>query len=212
MKQRVYCTLGLLVFAVAGFAASPAGAATTASGPYYANPSWDQQLPAATRFIVLSNWVDANFPAGGAAVLDRETGLVWEISPSTSRFGWADAQAHCNGQAVFTTTLIPGVKTGNRLGWRLPTIQELESLVDPTVPTAPGDLSLPAGHPFMNVQSGSSYWSATTSAVGFAIGSPAAWVMDFRFGVPTPEALGTGLNGGPNQVWCVRGGQGVDSQ
>ena len=39
------------------------------AGPYYATPSWNQQLPAATRFIVLTNWASA-------AVLDRETGLV----------------------------------------------------------------------------------------------------------------------------------------
>ncbi len=202
MRHKFLCTLGLMIVAWVGFAANPAGAATTAAGPYYANPSWDQQLPASTRFVVLSNWIDAANPAGGAAVLDRETGLVWEISPSTSGFGWEDAQSHCNG-----------LRTGNRLGWRLPTIQELASLVDPTVPTAPGGLSLPAGHPFMNVQSGSSYWSATTSAVFFFTGSPAAWAMDFRFGAPLQNfALGSGFNGTKNNVWCVRGGQGVDSQ
>ncbi len=54
----------------------PAGAQLFQNGPYYANPSWAQQIPAAQCFIVLSNW-------GNAAVLDRETGLVWERSPST---------------------------------------------------------------------------------------------------------------------------------
>src|SRR5262249_15328144 len=43
----------------------------TANGPYYAEPSWDQMLPASTRFIVLSNF-------NSEAVLDRETGLVWQ--------------------------------------------------------------------------------------------------------------------------------------
>ena len=210
MKHGLIHAFGIVTAALLTVCAD---AATTATGPYYANPSWDQQLPAVTRFVVLSNWVDSNFPAGGAAVLDRETGLVWEISPSTSRFGWADAQAHCNGEAVFTGgTLILGAKTGNRLGWRLPTIQELASLVDPTVPTAPGDLSLPVGHPFMNVSSGTPYWSATTSAVGFALSSPAAWIIDFRFGSITPNVLGTALNGGSYNAWCVRGGQGTDSQ
>src|SRR5215471_19635510 len=79
--------------------------AASGAGPYYANPSWDQQLPGATRFIVLSNWVDANFPNGGAAVLDRETGLVWEQSPKgvsdvvnvcNGTCNWFNAQAHCN--------------------------------------------------------------------------------------------------------------------
>ena len=39
---------------------------------------------------------------------------------------------------------------GNRKGWRLPTVEELASLV-----------YLPSGHPFINVQSGA-YWSSTT--------------------------------------------------
>src|SRR5205823_5493795 len=103
MKQ-LFCTSGLVVLALAGFAANPAGAATTAAGPYYANPSWDQQLPASTRFVVLSNWIDVAHPSGGAAVLDRETGLVWEQSPSTfpdgmgrpSGVAWGAAQFYCN--------------------------------------------------------------------------------------------------------------------
>ena len=88
MTDKFFYTLALMVLAWVGFAANPAGAATTAAGPYYANPSWNQQLPASTRFVVLSNWIDAAHPSGGAAVLDRKTGLVWEQSPSTSTFIW----------------------------------------------------------------------------------------------------------------------------
>ena len=47
-----------------------ADAQTASAGPYYATPSWDQ-TPSSTRFVVLSNW-------NNEAVLDRETGLVWE--------------------------------------------------------------------------------------------------------------------------------------
>src|SRR6266404_9553604 len=114
MRHKFLCTLGLMIVSWVGFAANPAGAATTAAGPYYANPSWDQQLPASTRFVALSNWIDTAHPSGGAAVLDREAGLVWEQSPSTSFFMWNDAQSHCNV-----------LKTGGRLGWRLPTLQEV---------------------------------------------------------------------------------------
>jgi len=67
----------VLAFVTLGMLAAAGGAARAQSfqnGPYYANPSWDQQMPAAQRFIVLSNW-------SSAAVLDRETGLVWERSP-----------------------------------------------------------------------------------------------------------------------------------
>src|SRR5215813_9983343 len=109
-----------------GFVGAPIFAQTTAPGPYYATPSWDQTLPASTRFIVLSNM-------SNAAVLDRETGLVWEQSPSTHSFIWEEAQRRCNG-----------LTTGGRLGWQLPTLQELASLLDPTV--APPGIRLPAGH------------------------------------------------------------------
>src|SRR5438034_5037361 len=174
MKHKLFCTLGLMVLALVGFAANPAGAATTAGGPYYANPSWDQQLPASTRFIVLSNWIDAAHPSGGTAVLDRETGLVWEQSPSTAVFSWQEAQFHCNGVDLFPNR--EGVRAGNRLGWRLPTLQELASLVDPSV--SPPGPKLPSGHPFSNVQSSSVYWSATADAT-FASN---AWVVFFGFG------------------------------
>jgi hypothetical protein len=130
-----------------------------------------------------------DFPSGGAAVLDRETGLVWQRSPSASTEVWLDAQVFCGDQSF-----------GNRMGWRLPTIQELASLVDRTV-GSPGP-QIPAGHPFMNVQQ-ARYWSATTTAVD--VGS--SWVIDFRFG----EMTGSGKTI-PELLWCVRGGQGVDPQ
>jgi len=84
MNHALIRTSGLILAAMFAFATLPVGAATTATGPYYANPSWDQQLPASTRFIVLSNWVDTAHPSGGAAVLDRETGLIWEQSPDAT--------------------------------------------------------------------------------------------------------------------------------
>jgi len=104
-------------------------------------PAWSQTLPAAQRFVLV---------LGGNAVLDKETGLVWEKSPSTSTTDWATAFRACNGESL-----------GNRKGWRLPTLQELASLVDPTQ-SGP---ALPAGHPFTNVSlTPSGYWSATTDA------------------------------------------------
>jgi hypothetical protein len=180
MTHKLFCTLTLIALALVGFAANPAGAATTAAGPYYANPSWDQTLPSSTRFIVLSNM-------NSAAVLDRETGLVWEQSPSTVTFPWLSAQFHCNT-----------LGTGGRLGWRLPTFQELASLVDPSVPS-PGP-TLPSGHPFGTVES-SVYWSASTLAFNSAL----AWVVDFSgAGFVSDDKSGSDF------AWCVRGGQGVE--
>jgi hypothetical protein len=77
----------LMVLMAIGVAVHPALAQTTAPGPYYALPAWDQTLSSATRFIVLSNF-------GGVAVLDRETGLVWERSPSnTTSVTWFAAHS-----------------------------------------------------------------------------------------------------------------------
>ncbi len=185
MKHKRLYVLGV-AFSLFVVAANLAGAVTVAAGPYYAAPSWDQQLPASTRFIVLSNWVDVNFPSGGAAVLDRETGLVWERSPDETRRDWFEAQFACLSK-----------NTGGRGGWKLPSIQELRSLVDPTQ----SNPAFPAGHPFMRVQS--HYWSATTQA-GL---SNAAWGLVSSLGSVTQV-----LKSGTIFVWCVRGGPGGEDQ
>jgi len=160
--------------------------AAAAAGPV---PIWDNQITSPSRFKVLNEF-------GGAAVLDKETGLVWEQAPSTSDFSWFNAHVHCNL-----------LSAGARLGWRLPTVQELASLVDPSVP-APGP-TLPSGHPFSNVQSDGPldrYWSATTDALDPSF----AWVVGFRSasvtnGIPKIAA-------GFQFAWCVRAGQGVEAQ
>jgi hypothetical protein len=181
MKHKLFYTLGIIGLAMVSLATSPAKAATPiVNGPYYAPPSWDQTLPASKRFIVLSNM-------DSAAVLDKETGLVWEQSPSTSSFYEAQAQNHCDTLTV-----------GNRNGWRIPTLRELASLVDPSV-LSPGP-TLPAGHPFSNVQTSTFYWSDSTNA-GFANG------VRFFNGLVVIDCRSCSYF-----VWCVRSGQGVDPQ
>ena len=153
-------------------------AQTTANGPYYATPSWDQTLPSPTRFIILSNFASA-------AVLDRNTGLVWEKAPATTPQNWSNARFNCIGKDV-----------GGQKGWRLPSIPELTSLLHPAN-TSP---ALPTGHPFTDVQSGE-YWSATTDAEF----PTAAWVAGFDFSGVTALSKQATL-----RVWCVRGGMNAD--
>jgi hypothetical protein len=166
-----------------------------ANGPYYAFPAWAQKFVCATtsncpRFIVLADW-------NSEAVLDRETGLVWESSPlflsgaDTGLRLWQSAQIHCNNV----------VTKGSRRGWRLPTVQELASLHDPSVPFA-GRATLPTGHPFQNVAS-DFYWSATS----YANDTSEAWGVHFAVGLVDHFDKST-----IRRVWCVRGGQGVDPQ
>jgi hypothetical protein len=156
-------------------------------------PSWDNQINSPKRFKVLSEF-------SNAAVLDKETGLVWEQSPlhpdgeETGTRTWIPAQADCNVKIV-----------GNRKGWRLPTVQELATLLDPSNPG--GNPDLPVGHPFSNVQS-SFYWSATSN-----VELPAsAWTVDFSEADNPVGGIGGITKNVPLFVWCVRGGQGVDLQ
>jgi hypothetical protein len=181
-------SLALLMLGVIASANGPVNGQSFQNGPYYASPSWDQQIPAAQRFIVLSNW-------SSAAVLDRETGLVWERSPvSAVRIGWFDAVAGCDGLNV-----------ASRLGWRLPSLQELTSLIDPTQ----SNPALPAGSPFQGIASflGSVYWTAATAetdanvakAVNFSDGS-ITQIVKLQL-VPLQGA----------RYWCVRGGSAVSN-
>ena len=135
-------------------------------------PAWAQMLPAEPRFVPVM---------GGAAVLDKETGLVWEQSPQTTTHQWASARLECTSRTM-----------SGRSGWRLPSVNELASLID-TTNTSP---ALPTGHPFNNVIS-SRYWSATTSADLPTL----AWNGNFDDG-----EVATYLKSSFLFVWCVRGG------
>ena len=131
--------------------------------------SWAKLLPAAERFVILTAFTSD-------AVLDKNTGLVWEKSPQMVDAKWNDARFICINKII-----------GGQKGWRLPSIPELTSLIDPSV--------APPGHPFVNVQS-ANYWSATTIAE-----SPtAAWMVFFNAGAVLNTTRDI-----KSQVWCVRG-------
>ena len=192
MKQRVLVTTTLVILGTVVFTTVLAHAQTTSNGPYYATPSWDQQLQCDTlatcpRFIVLSNWIDAVHPSGGAAVLDRETGLVWEQNPGSFTVNWVTAIFETGSGSTCVRR-----PTGGRTGWRLPRVEELASLN--TGPTS----DLPSGHPFGSNASGT-FWSATTSP------------LDSTRAVVYPIACsGAGCSfgefpkGESHKVWCVR--------
>ncbi|MDH5576009.1 MAG: DUF1566 domain-containing protein [Nitrospirota bacterium] len=203
--RRISKTIGILVFGsvvsfgllVSGVQAQsgslePPGSAVNGSGNPVATtqtqPSWDQDLPSAQRFVtVLTRSLFAS------AILDKNTGLVWEIAPgdtngdalitTADQVSWDDARRHCLAQS-----------DGGVRGWRLPSVHELLSLVDPENPS--GNPVLPPGHPFSGVQS-SNYWSATTNVENPTL----AWDAHFSLGfVDILNKTST------NFVWCVRGG------
>ncbi|MCF6155725.1 MAG: DUF1566 domain-containing protein [Candidatus Brocadia sp.] len=146
-------------------------------------PNWSEKLDAASRFVLVLD---------DEAIYDKETGLVWEKSPDTTRRTWADAILYAYRKTV-----------GGRKGWRLPTVEELASLVDPTQ-TFPA-LFLPGGHPFTNVQL-DHYWSATIHANNTNFALTVSFQADF---VSNDDR---GSSDSLHYVWCVRGGYGYDGQ
>ena len=146
--------------------------------------TWDTIIAGAPRFRLLPGFANM-------AAVDRETGLVWDRSPDSTPRTWLGAHRHCNDRAV-------GV--GNRLGWRVPTVQELASLVDPTSPARP---ALPAGHPFTNVQA-DFYWSATT----FGENPANVWGVSFVDGPLTDPGVRFTGKTAMFYPWCVRTGHG----
>jgi len=174
-------------------------------------PSWHRLLPADRRFrlvmpAIAPGCVDdppvsVCFPVPEAA-LDLETGLVWELFPDATRRSRREAEAACHDKVV-----------GGRKGWRLPTIEELATLVDPAR-TAP---ALPAGHPFVDVRFNAAailfvlYWSSSgfpeTPVTPVLPPFPPVVdteVMDFADGgVSVAHSQGSQL-----LAWCVRGSRG----
>lgn len=125
-------------------------------------------------------------------VLDKETGLVWSRDACLlGQRDWLNSNTMCRELEI-----------GSRLGWRLPTVEELSSLIDP----GQANLALPSGHPFVNVKYGSGlpgYWSSTN----YENPSGVAWVVNFWRGAG-PHLVGLQDKSIPGFVLPVRGGSG----
>ena len=62
--------------------------------------TWSNIIHDATkRFVVLADFENGAGP-GRRAVLDRETGLVWEQSPQTTNHTWLDARFQCANKNI----------------------------------------------------------------------------------------------------------------
>ena len=136
------------------------------------------------RFTVLKEF-------NGEAVLDNETLLVWERSPSTMGAAWISAPMRCALKSV-----------GGQKGWQLPSFYELMSLVDPSVKGSPVSPKLPSGHPFRDVKA-TVYWSGTS----YSADPTNAYAVDFLLG----DVALHGKNG-IRGYWCVRSGSSGQDQ
>lgn len=162
-----------------------AAAQTAANGPYYATPSWDQTIPTSTRFVVLTNFKSQ-------AVLDRETGLVWQRAPSP--VGYAPTLAPGVFGGIYASEACLSATTGGRMGWRLPGVAEMLTLLDANQVRP----VLPAGHPFQG--SFGTFWTSTRYY-------PDRYPLAYRSINMDGGSLGAS-DGGifKYPVWCVRGG------
>jgi Protein of unknown function (DUF1566) len=167
IDRKSFATMLILAFALASSASAQTG------------QIWDQRMDGPGRFRIIAAFENE-------AVLDRETGLVWERTPGNSRDNWANAFSLCYGKTL-----------GGRHGWRLPRMDELVSLITPGFSAPP----LPNSHPF-ELGTDLIFWTANTYAV-----SPftTTYVLDFsdtgafyiRDKAPDEDHQ--------LRVWCVRG-------
>jgi Protein of unknown function (DUF1566) len=132
-------------------------------------------------------WPSPRFVVGtgatAACVTDNLTGLMWVGAPSVSVDTWANALTSANDLTLCGFS-----------DWRLPNINELESLVNSEVANQAAFLNAQG---FSSVQA-SSYWSSS-SYTDFAGG---AWVLYMTNGGMDGDNKAVG-----NYVWPVRAGQ-----
>ncbi len=127
-------------------------------------------------------WPKPRFEVDSDTVIDRLTGLRWLKSADLA-----------GGMTTWEGALF-AVKELNRkaegeVPWRLPNINEFESLVDASMHSP----ALPGGHPFTDVREG--YWSSTTSMFE----PDWAWALYL-----TKGATGVGQKWGKHfHVWAV---------
>ena len=165
----------------AGGGGAPLPSTGGAAGNY--TMRWDTNKPSAERFTVMTDF-------GGAAVRDNNTGLVWEQSPSTITPGpsWTAARTQCVEKSV-----------GGTRGWRLPSVVELASLIDPSLINPSSGVPPIVSGVFTGVQS-ATYWSSTTNADVSPSATSTKLLLNFDDGTVSPTPKISTAN-----FWCVRG-------
>jgi hypothetical protein len=135
--------------------------------------------------VLLSASAEADAPAGrytvaAGTVYDMKTKLTWQRAvPASSMYSWADAKTYCQTLGA----------TLDGTGWRLPTIKEIQTIVDESRSFPSIDPTAFPDTPATN------FWSSSVSAGS----SAGAWFINFGSGVPYFFAMTEMLN-----VRCVR--------
>ena len=123
-------------------------------------------LCAAAPHACAQNQTPANIPLVGW--IDPDTGLTWTKSDNGSDIDWNQATAYCSN-----------LRLGEYSDWRLPTIDELQGIYDPSI-DVPGqwtDGDAVIWHVKGNLKLFSGPWSSTQDSA-----SGEAWVLLFNHG------------------------------
>ena len=144
--------------------------------------AWDRKIADGSERFVVLD------DFAGQAVLDRETQIVWQRTPDGTKRDWVTALSACFNAQI-----------AGRGGWRVPQMEEITSVVDRTVSNPP----IPPGHPFDLSNVTGDVWSATTVP-----DTDTAWTQDVR----NDGFLGGFSKDDKLNVWCVRGGRGIEGQ
>lgn len=108
----------------------------------------------------------SRYTSTSTTVFDNVTKLTWQLATKdASKLLWANAAAYCD--------LFASSGLGERPGWRLPSVSELETIVDASHSDPAIDISA-----FSSQTPPDSFWTATT----YAPDGSSKWVVDFSDG------------------------------
>lgn len=98
-------------------------------------------------------------------IVDTQTHLIWQAVDSVTTHPWSDAASYCQNLTL-----------GGSTGWRLPTLGELQTLVDDSRADPAID---PAAFPSMPTDN-LAFWTSS-SLTGF--GTKYGWTVSFQEGI-----------------------------
>jgi hypothetical protein len=141
---------------------------------------------AVTRSVAADPPCDQYVISKDGTVSDQRTGLVWQQSLAPAML-WNDAKLFCSSAGQ---RKLPGC------GWRLPSVNELQTIVDDSTSQPAIDSTV-----FAVDAAGDVLWTSTPVR-----GGDNAWTINFYSGIPEGKAV-TGDSPATSLVRCVRSAQ-----
>jgi hypothetical protein len=135
------------------------------------------------------SWPQPRFVRDGECITDLLTGLTWVRTPDINIRDWHAALSFANSTSYC-----------GQNGWRLPSINELQSLIHQGYPQGLVEVTTYLATAGFGVVPDVVYWSSTT----YANDPSKAWVVDMSGSGSTYRQAKTGL-GAIARTWLVRG-------